>query len=90
VTSEQLHGIENATLHYLLWTRRSTPTTVSFKQITLAAELRVAPPDISRLVARLVHDGRLAKTSTQGVYRITDPADWTAEMVGTNPRQLTR
>ena len=87
---QDFHGIDSAALHYLLWTRRGTPNTVTFKQSALGAELRLSSPDISRLVTRLVHEGRLDKTTTQGVYRIVDPAAWNAEMIGTKPRQLTR
>lgn len=81
--------IDYAALHYLLWTRRTTADSIRFKQAELAAELRIDPADMSRVVTRLAHDGRLAKTSTRGVYRITNPADWTPEMVGTN-QQVTR
>lgn len=87
---ETYYGIDYAALHYLLWCRRSTPTTVAFKQATLAAELRVASPEMSKMVTRLVYDGRLAKTSTQGVYLIVNPAEWTTDLVGAAPRQITR
>lgn len=89
-TARDFFGIDTGALHYLLWTRRNTPTTVSFRQSALGAELRLSSPDISRLVTRLVHEGRLDKTSTQGTYRIVDPATWNAEMIGVKPRQLTR
>jgi len=82
--------IDYAALHYLLWCRRSTPGTVSFKQAQLAAELRVNQSDVSRMVTRMCHDGRLAKTPTRGVYRIVDPAAWTPEMIGTAPTRITR
>lgn len=83
-------GIDYAALHYLLWCRRATPDTVRFHQATLAAELRITPSEVTRIVARLRHDGRLTKTSTRGVYRIVDPASWTPDLIGTNPRPVTR
>lgn len=83
-------GIDFSLLHYLLWSRRDSPTTVCFSQATMAAELRIAASEMSRLMSRLTLEGRVAKTPTRGVYTIVDPAVWTADMVGSAADRVSR
>lgn len=60
-------------LHYLLWQRRLAENRLRLSQQDLCAELIVDKAAMSRVIQRMVGDGRLTRLE-RGVYRVNDPA----------------
>lgn len=71
-------GVDAELLHWAFWEQRGRGGVVQFTHAELADRLQISRSAAQQLATRMVSEGRLAKMTTQGRYRVIDPSTYSA------------